>query len=47
MAMGEGKGEALIADVTGLIDDEFGGQVTRPLVITLTMARTPRPDPPA
>jgi SAM-dependent methyltransferase len=47
MAMGAGKGEALIADVTGLIDDEFGGQVTRPLVITLTMARTPRPDPPA
>lgn len=31
--------EALIADLSALIDSEFGGQVTRPLVATLTLAR--------
>ena len=30
--------EALIADLCALADAEFGGQVTRPLVITLTLA---------
>ncbi len=36
--MPEHEREALIADLSELIDREFGGSVTRPLVITLTMA---------
>jgi SAM-dependent methyltransferase len=31
--------EALIADLRRVIDEEFGGSVTRPLVITLTLGR--------
>ena len=31
--------EALIGDVCALIDAEFGGAITRPLVITLTLGR--------
>ena len=37
-----GPREALIADVTALIDAEFGGEVTRPLEIGLVVSR-PRP----
>ncbi len=33
--------EAMIGDVCALIDAEFGGSITRPLVITLTLARRP------
>jgi SAM-dependent methyltransferase len=32
--------EALITEISACIDGEFNGRVTRPLVITLTMART-------
>jgi SAM-dependent methyltransferase len=39
-AMTEGGREALIADIAALIDRYFSGHVTRPLVITLTLART-------
>ena len=39
-AMGEEAREALIGDISELIDNEFAGRVTRPLVITLTLART-------
>ena len=35
--------DALIRDLRAVIDDEYGGAVTRPLVIALTMAR--RQDP--
>ena len=31
--------EALIAELCELVDDELGGQVVRPLVIVLSMAR--------
>jgi SAM-dependent methyltransferase len=41
-AMPERKREALISDMAELIDHEFGGHVTRPLVITLMLARTRR-----
>lgn len=33
--------EAMIGDVCALIDTEFGGSITRPLVITLTLGRRP------
>ena len=33
--------EAMIGDVCALIDAEFGGSITRPLVITLTLGRRP------
>jgi hypothetical protein len=39
--MAAGDREALIAEISQCIDHEFGGRVTRPLVITLTLARTP------
>jgi SAM-dependent methyltransferase len=35
--------EALIADLSALIDAEFGGSVVRPLVITLTLGRRGSP----
>ena len=38
-AMPEEEREALIAEMSQLIDREFGGRITRPLVITLTLAR--------
>lgn len=38
-AMPETEREAMIHDLCAVIDDEFGGTVTRPLVITLTTAR--------
>jgi SAM-dependent methyltransferase len=41
-AMAEEKREALIAEITRCIDREFDGRITRPLVITLALARTPR-----
>ncbi|MGB2695010.1 MAG: class I SAM-dependent methyltransferase [Dehalococcoidia bacterium] len=34
--------EGLIAELSGVIDEEYGGSVTRPLVITLTLGRKPR-----
>jgi SAM-dependent methyltransferase len=33
--------EALIGDLRRVIEEEFGGSVTRPLVITLTLGRRP------
>jgi SAM-dependent methyltransferase len=39
--MPEGPREALIADLCRVIDEEYGGSVTRPLVITLTLGRKP------
>jgi hypothetical protein len=33
--------EALIAEVCQVIDAEYGGSVTRPLVMTLSMGRRP------
>jgi SAM-dependent methyltransferase len=36
--MPPGRREALIAELSELIDREYGGEVTRPLVITLTLA---------
>jgi hypothetical protein len=36
--------EALITEISQCVDHEFGGRVTRPLVITLTLARTRRED---
>jgi hypothetical protein len=33
--------EAMIADLCEVIDKEFGGSMTRPLVITLTLGRKP------
>lgn len=41
-AMPEQDREALIAEISALIDQEFGGHVTRPLVITLLLARAVR-----
>jgi SAM-dependent methyltransferase len=41
-AMAEGDREAFIAEISQCIDREFDGRVTRPLVITLTLARSPR-----
>ena len=38
-AMEPAAQDALIADLCAVIDAEFGGSVTRPLVITLTLAR--------
>ena len=38
-AMAPPDQEALIGDVCALIDAEFGGSITRPLVITLTLGR--------
>jgi len=37
--MPEEPREALIADLCRVIDEEYGGSVTRPLVITLTLGR--------
>jgi SAM-dependent methyltransferase len=37
--MEPGPREALIADLSEVIDREYGGSVTRPLVMTLTMGR--------
>jgi SAM-dependent methyltransferase len=37
-AMTDHAREALIADLSGLIDAEFGGTVTKPLVMTLALA---------
>lgn len=41
-AMTPDASEALIADLCAVIDREYGGSVTRPLVITLTLARKRR-----
>ena len=38
-AMEPPQQEAMIGDVCALIDAEFGGSITRPLVITLSLAR--------
>ena len=38
-AMEPAAQDALISDVCALIDSEFGGSITRPLVITLTLGR--------
>ncbi len=38
-AMEPPQQEAMIADVCALIDAEFGGSITRPLVITLSLGR--------
>jgi SAM-dependent methyltransferase len=38
-AMEPGPREAMIADLCEVIDTEFGGTMTRPLVITLTLGR--------
>ena len=38
-AMEPPQQEAMISDVCGLIDAEFGGSITRPLVITLSLGR--------
>ena len=40
-AMEPGPREAMIADLCEVIDKEFGGSMTRPLVITLTLGRKP------
>ena len=40
-AMAPSAQEAMIGDVCALIDAEFGGSITRPLVSTLTLARRP------
>ncbi len=40
-AMEPPQQEAMIGDVCALIDAEFGGSITRPLVITLTLGRKP------
>jgi SAM-dependent methyltransferase len=39
-AMQEAEREALISELSKIIEEEFGGKVTRPLVITLTLAQT-------
>lgn len=39
--MGPAAREGLIADLCDVIEREYGGSVTRPLVITLTMGRRP------
>lgn len=38
-SMPQEQREALIRELCGVIDQEYGGQITRPLVITLTVAR--------
>jgi SAM-dependent methyltransferase len=40
--MEPGPREALIADLCEVIEREYGGSVTRPLVVTLTLGRKPR-----
>jgi SAM-dependent methyltransferase len=40
--MPEADREALIADLCRVIDEEYSGSVTRPLVITLTLGRRPK-----
>ena len=40
-AMERSKAESLIAELCRVIDDEFGGSMVRPLVMTLTMGRKP------
>jgi hypothetical protein len=40
--LAEDDREALISEISQCVDREFGGRVTRPLVITLTLARTRR-----
>lgn len=40
--MEPGSREALIADLCEVIEGEYGGSVTRPLVVTLTLGRKPR-----
>jgi hypothetical protein len=42
-AMAGTEREALITEISQCVDHEFGGRVTRPLVITLALACTPRP----
>jgi SAM-dependent methyltransferase len=41
-AMAENDRKAFIAEISQCIDHAFDGRITRPLVITLTLARTPR-----
>jgi SAM-dependent methyltransferase len=41
-AMMPDASEALIADLCDVLDREYGGSVTRPLVMTLTLGRKPR-----
>jgi SAM-dependent methyltransferase len=38
-AMPEAKREEFIGDIVGLVNEEFGGRVTQPIVIVLTMAQ--------
>jgi ubiquinone/menaquinone biosynthesis C-methylase UbiE len=38
-AMPEVQREAFIGEIIGLVNDEFGGRVTQPIVIVLTMAQ--------
>jgi SAM-dependent methyltransferase len=45
-AMLEEQRETLIHELCAVIDQEYGGNITRPLVITLTVAQTMVPDPP-
>ncbi len=35
----EADREGLIAELSHVIDEEYGGSVTRPLVVTLTLGR--------
>lgn len=42
-AMPEAQREGLIHDLCTIIDQEYGGQITRPLVITLTVAHKRSP----
>ena len=37
--MPERDREALIAEICAVVDAEFGGSVTRPIVMTLTLGR--------
>lgn len=43
-SMPEEEREALIRELCAVIDQEYGGSITRPLVITLTVARMSVPD---
>ena len=40
-AMDRDAAEAMVADICDLVDREYGGSITRPLVMTLTLGRKP------
>jgi SAM-dependent methyltransferase len=42
VVMPEVDREGLIAELSHVIDEEYGGSVTRPLVVTLTLGRRPK-----